>query len=269
MRELDGKVALVTGGNSGIGRATVLAFARKGAKVVIASRRIKESEETVRLVQEANGEAIFIKTDISEAAEVEALVSKAVKIYGRLDYAFNNAGIEGKGSPIIELTEDVWDKIISSNLKGVWLSMKYEILQMLKQGSGAIVNNGSIYALVGVPNFAVYSASKHGVLGLTKSAAIEYATTGIRINAVCPGGIKTPMMDRLFKVELETQLVRENPTEQMDLLKDSEARFAKEHPLGRLGTSEEVAEAVIWLCSDAASFITGHSLAIDGGYTIC
>ena len=249
MKEFDNKIALVTGGSSGIGRATALAFAQKGAKIVIASRRMKESEATVQLVKNAGSEAIFVKTDVTKATEVENLISKAVETYGRLDYAFNNAGIEGISGLGIEQTEENWHKIIDTNLKGVWLSMKYEIPQMLKQGGGTIVNNASVAGLLGLSNASIYCASKHGVIGLTKSLALEHAKDKIRINTVCPAAIQTDMLDRALGEE-------------------DKAEIAAAHPIGRIGKPEEVAEAVVWLCSDAASFVTGHSLAIDGGYTI-
>lgn len=249
MAEFDHKVALVTGGSSGIGRASALAFAQKGAKVVVASRRVKESEETVALIQAAGGEAIFVQTDVTQAAEVENLIAKTVATYDRLDYAFNNAGTEGAVGPSIEQTEEAWDHIIDTNLKGVWLSTKYQIPQMLKQGGGAIVNNASIGGLIGSVNLSIYTASKHGVIGLTKSLALEHAKNNIRINVVCPGGIETEMAERAFGEKGKLQL-------------------AALHPIGRLGKPEEIASGVVWLCSDAASFITGHPLVIDGGFTV-
>jgi NAD(P)-dependent dehydrogenase (short-subunit alcohol dehydrogenase family) len=247
MAEFDHKVALVTGGSSGIGRASALAFAAKGAKVVVSSRRIKEGEETVALIQTAGGEAIFVQTDVTQAVEVENLVNQAVATYGRLDYAFNNAGTEGAIGPSIEQTEADWDQVIDTNLKGVWLSMKYEIPQILKQGGGAIVNNASVAGLIGLANSSMYVASKHGVVGLTKTLALEHAKDNIRVNTVCPAGIDTEMLTRAFG--------------------DAKVDFGLQHPVGRLGTSEEVANAVVWLCSDASSFITAHPLVIDGGYT--
>ncbi|MGK7905136.1 MAG: SDR family oxidoreductase [Hormoscilla sp.] len=250
MKEFENKVAVVTGGSSGIGRETAIAFAELGAKVVIASRRQKESEETVKLVQEAGSEAIFVQTDVSQALSVENLISQAVETYGRIDYAFNNAGTEGIVGPGIEQSESTWNHIIDINLKGTWLSMKYQIPQMLKQGGGVIVNNSSIAGLIGLSNLSIYSASKHGIIGLTKSLALEHAKANIRINAVCPGVIQTDMTDRGFSDE------------------EIKAKMVAAHPIGRIGRSEEVAKAVIWLCSDAASFITGHSLPIDGGYTV-
>jgi NAD(P)-dependent dehydrogenase (short-subunit alcohol dehydrogenase family) len=253
MGKLQGKVALVTGGGSGIGRASALAFAREGAKVIIADVTVKGGQETVQMVKQAGGEAIFVKADVSVAAEVEELIKKGVGAYGSLDCAFNNAGIN---SPTwfktAEYTEEVWDRIININLKGVWLCMKYEIPQMLRQGKGAIVNTSSSNGLVGAPGQSPYVASKHGVSGLTKAAALDYARAGIRVNAVCPGLTRTPM------TEPHT---------------DSEARAIAEEialkvPIGRKGEPAEVAEAVVWLCSDAASLVTGHLLCVDGGLVI-
>ncbi|RQH22340.1 SDR family oxidoreductase [Okeania hirsuta] len=253
IKEFEGKVTLITGGSSGIGRVTALAFAKKGAKVAIGSRREKESQETIAMIEEIGGEAIFVKTDITQATEVENLVNQTINTYNRLDYAFNNAGTEGILGPSIEQTEENWNQIIDTNLKGVWLSMKYQIPEMLKNGGGAIVNNASMFGLTGFANVSIYCASKHGVIGLTKAVALEQATAGIRINSVCPGVIQTDMVDRAFGKD-----------------DDSEAKvqMAAAHPIGRIGQPEEVANAVVWLCSDAASFITGHSLTIDGGYTV-
>lgn len=242
----DGKVALVTGGNSGIGKATAVQFAREGAKVVIAARRIKEGEETVDVIREGGGEAIFVRTDVTRASDVEAMVARTMDVYGRLDSAFNNAGVAGPGRLPHEHTEDAWDSIIDVNLKGVWLCMKYEIPRMLEQGGGAIVNDSSVAGLIAGVGIA-YVASKHGVIGLTKTAALAYVKEGIRVNAVCPGWIDTPMIDTIF----------EDPERQ--------AGLAARQPMGRLGTPEEVAETVLWLCSDAASLVTGHAMAVDGG----
>ena len=245
---LDGKVALVTGGSSGIGQATAQIFAREGAKVVVADVLVEGGEETVRLIKAAGGDAIFVKTDVSRPAEVEAMVKRAVETYGCLDCAFNNAGIEGALQPTSEYDEAMWDRVISINLKGVWLCMKYEIPQMLKQGSGAIVNTASAAGLVGVQGLSAYTAAKHGVNGLTKTAALEYAKSGIRINSVCPGGVDTPMVRRVFG---------NNP-------QFAEAAAAVE-PVGRLAQPAEIGEAVVWLCSEAASFVTGLPMAVDGG----
>jgi NAD(P)-dependent dehydrogenase (short-subunit alcohol dehydrogenase family) len=245
---LQGKVVLITGGSSGIGRAAALAFARVGAKIVLGNRRLAEGDETVKLVKEQGGDATLVKTDVTKPAEVEALVGKTVETYGRLDCAFNNAGTSGVMARTAECTEENWDYIINLNLKGVWLCMKHEILQMLKQGGGAIVNNASVAGMVGLRGGPAYSASKGGVIQLTRTAALEYSQKGIRVNAVCPGYVLTPMTEEHLKT---------NP--------EPEAQIKKYQPLGRLGTAQEIAEAVVWLCSDAASFITGHPLVIDGG----
>lgn len=246
MASFSGKVAIVTGGSSGIGRATAIAFAREGAIVVVASRREDEGEETVQRVKEARSDGVFVKTDVAKEADISAMVEKTIQSYGRLDYAFNNAGVEQLPTPLSEQTEEDFDRIININVKGVWLSMKYQIPQMLKNGAGAIVNMSSIAGLIGAPTLPIYVASKHAVVGLTKSLALEYAKSGIRINAVCPGYIQTPLVERLDK-QLQEQMI------QM-------------HPIGRAGKPEEIAEAVVWLCSDKASFVIGHSLALDGGY---
>jgi NAD(P)-dependent dehydrogenase (short-subunit alcohol dehydrogenase family) len=247
--ELEGKVALVTGGTSGIGRETAVLFARAGAKVVVAGRREPEGQETVELIHAAGGDGFFVKTDVSKTSEVDALVEKAVKEFGRLDVAFNNAGVEGAYAPIVRQSEEDFDRTININLKGVWLCLKYEIRQMLKQGSGgAIVNMASVLGLVGSAGTSAYSASKHGVIGLTQTAALENAKKGIRVNAVCPGFVETPMSDRTLRVP-------------------AAHNFAVScHPIGRLGKSIEVAEAVLWMCSDRSSFMTGQLLGIDGGF---
>ncbi len=249
---LEGKVALVTGGSSGIGRATAIAFVRNGAKVVMADIDVEGGQETGRMIKQSGGDAIFIKTDVSKASEVIAMIDKTIATYGHLDCAYNNAGIlyRGPSQQTSECTEEDWDRLMSINLKGLWLCMKYEIRQMLKQGSGAIVNTSSIAGIVALRDSVAYNASKHGVTGLTRAAALEYAKSGIRVNAVCPGFIKTPMT--------------EPPSE--SAAKAFAERMDRDMPMGRMGTPEEVAEAVVWLCSDAASFITGHPLAVDGGW---
>ena len=241
------KVALVTGGSFGIGRATAIAFSNRGAKVVIADWM--EDKETLNTITSSGGNAIFIKCDVSKEADVKNLIDKTIAAFGRLDYAFNNAGIEGASSSTQDCTEENWERTLGVNLKGTWLCMKYEIPQMLKQGIGAIVNNASIAGLVGFQGIPAYVASKHGVIGLTKNAALENAKSGIRVNVVCPGVIKTPMIDRFTGKQ-----------------KEVEKQFESMEPIGRLGQPEEVAEAVIWLCSDGASFVTGHSLVVDGGW---
>jgi NAD(P)-dependent dehydrogenase (short-subunit alcohol dehydrogenase family) len=251
MKEFEGKVALVTGGGSGIGRATALAFARDGARVVIGNRSVERGEETVSMIRAAGGTASFRRTDVVVAAEVKALVDHAVTTYGRLDVAFNNAGIEGQAHPtLVDQTEANFDAVMGVNVKGVWLSMKYEIPRMLDQGRGAIVNCSSVAGIIGFPGIGIYVASKHAVVGLTKTAALEYSALNIRINAVNPAVIDTEMADRI--------------TDGMNMKKDDVIRF---HPIGRLGRAEEVAEAVLWLCSDKASFVTGHSMIVDGGFT--
>ena len=256
-QQLKDKVALVTGGSSGIGRATALAFAREGAQVVVsANMNIQSGAETVRLIREAGGEAIFVKADVSLAAGVKALVDKTIETYGQLDCAFNNAGAAGEVAPVADCSEENWDRVININLKGVWLCMKYEIPHMLKGGGGAIVNTSSIAGLVGGASAPAYIASKHGVLGLTKSAALAYAQEGVRVNAVCPGYIQTPMLDHILEELPES----ERP--------EAEARWIDLAPLGRIGRPEEIAEAVVWLCSDAASFVTGHPMVVDGGYVV-
>jgi NAD(P)-dependent dehydrogenase (short-subunit alcohol dehydrogenase family) len=245
---LEGKIALVTGGSSGIGRASALTFAREGAKVVVADVDVEGGEGTAQMIEKNGGEALFIKTDVSKGAEVEALVKGVIETHGKLDCAFNNAGIESSLTSTVKFTEEEWDRVMGINLKGVWLCMKYEIPQMLQNGGGAIVNTSSVAGLVGTPGVSAYAASKHGVIGLTKTAALEYARRGIRINAVCPGWIHTAMVERSLA---------EYP--------EMEKQFVDMEPVGRMGMPAEIAEAVVWLCSDAASFVTGHAMAVDGG----
>jgi NAD(P)-dependent dehydrogenase (short-subunit alcohol dehydrogenase family) len=249
-RQFGGKVALVTGGNSGLGKASALSLAGEGAQVVISARRAEEGEKVTRLIKDAGGEAVFIRADMSVRAEIEALVAQTVEAFGRLDFAINNAGIEGTlFVPTADYSEDTWDEVINVNLKAVWLCMRYEIPHILKQKGGSIVNMSSVAGLVGGPIGAAYHASKHGVIGLTKAAAVEYASQGLRVNAVAPAVIHTAMTERggFHTPQLEPQLIAM-------------------HPMGRFGTPEEVGGAVAWLCSDAASFITGHVLPIDGGF---
>jgi NAD(P)-dependent dehydrogenase (short-subunit alcohol dehydrogenase family) len=244
----DQKVAIVTGGNSGIGRATAIALAREGAKVTVAGRRASEGDETVRLIKEAGSDAIFVKTDVAIENDVRSLVEKTVDTFGRLDYAVNNAGIGEKMTPLVEQTSEKFDQIMNTNVRGIWLSMKYEIPKMIKNGGGAIVNTSSGAGLVGFPQMSVYIASKHAVLGLTKSAALEYAKSGIRINAIAPGGVETDMLMQTVGDDHRFLEI-----------------FRSMHPIGRIGRPEEIANAVVWLLSDRASFVLGHTLLVDGG----
>ena len=247
--ELIGKVALVTGSTSGIGRTTAVLFAQAGARVVLAGRRVKEGEEVVEEIESSGGTACYVPTDVTKASDVQNLVQQTIASYGKLDIAFNNAGVEGDWVPLIEQTEESWDHVMDVNLKGVWLCLKYQILQMLEQGSGgAIVNMASIAGHMGSAGAGVYCASKHGVRALTKSAALEYARSGIRVNDVCPAVIETPMADRLFGEPEMTEYALSH------------------HPIGRFGKTEEIAEGVLWMCSDRASYMTGQSLTIDGGF---
>lgn len=243
-----GKVALITGAGSGVGRAAALAFAREGARVAVVDLSSAHAQETVRLIQAADGQAVSIQADVSQAVQMESAVRTTVETFGRLDGAFNNAGvvIDEQGQ-LIDYQESDWNKTIDINLKGVWLGMKYEIPAMLRTGGGVVVNNASVMGVVGGCCCA-YVAAKHGVLGLTKAGALEYARRGIRINAVCPGGIETPMMEAVSPQERE--------------------RIVAMHPIGRLAQAEEIAEVVVWLCSDKASFLCGSSVMVDGGYTI-
>lgn len=255
---LEGKVALITGGSSGIGRAAALVFARECAKVVIAARGAERGIQVAREIETAGGEAVFVATDVSKADDVAALVQTTVETYGRLDCAFNNAGVLGNLALTADLTEDEFDLIIGINLKGVWLCMKYEIQQMLRQdpSGGAIVNTSSLNGFGGCAQASFYSATKAGVLGLTKSAALEYAPHGIRVNALAAGAFRTPMLEGVFE-----DYSGGDPKEREAI----EARYNQEIALGRIGKPKEAAEAVIWLCSDAASYVTGHSMIVDGG----
>jgi len=250
MNEFQDKVAIVAGATSGIGRAAAIAYAREGAKVVVAGRRATEGEETVRLLQAQGGEGIFVKTDVSKAVQVKELVERTLQKFGRLDVAFNNAGIEQVPVPFLEQDEETFDQVVDINAKGVWLSMKYEIPAMLKTGGGSIVNTASVFGVIGIPGNEIYIASKHAVIGLTKSAAVEFGKQGIRVNAILPGVVDTDMYKRFAGDKLEFR-----------------AQMTAMHPIGRIGKPEDIAEAAIWLSSSKSSFVTGHSLMVDGGYT--
>jgi NAD(P)-dependent dehydrogenase (short-subunit alcohol dehydrogenase family) len=246
-----GKVAFVTGAGTGIGRATSLAFAREGASVAVVGDIDADNQETVRQVEQQGGRAVAVLCDVTRADEVQAALAKTIEAFGRLDYAFNNAGVEQKPAPAAELDEAEWDRILNTDLRGVFLCLKYEIPLILQQGGGAIVNTSSGAGVIGIKNNLAYTAAKHGVIGLTRSAALDYAPQNLRINAVCPGYIDTPMMERFTG---GTQEGRD--------------KVVAEEPIGRVGQPEEVADAVIWLCSEASSFMVGHALVLDGGQTI-
>ena len=243
------KVAFITGGSYGIGRATAIAFARRGATVVIADCSEDKEGTTLRRVKEAGGEGMFIQCNVGDAAQVKEAIKKTIDTYGRLDFAFNNAGIEGLQAPVHECSEENWDKTLQVNLKGVWLCMKEELIEMRKEKRGSIVNCASVAGLSGFANLPAYVASKHAIVGLTKSGALENAKEGVRVNAICPGVIHTAMVDRVIHGDKELQ-----------------KQYISMEPVGRMGEPEEIAEAVIWLCSDMASFVTGQALAVDGGF---
>lgn len=248
-RALEGKVALITGGAAGIGRAAALAFADQGAHVAISDLKVERGEDVADAIEKAGRKAIFVKSDVSRPSDVDRLIQTILAEFGTLDCAFNNAGIEGELATTAECSEANFDRTIAVNLKGVWLCMAREIRQMLRQETrGSIVNMASVAGLVGFRNLPAYVASKHGVIGLTRTAALEYATSGVRINAVCPGVIHTEMIDRV---------TGRNP--------ELEKQFTDLEPMGRMGTPEEIAAAAVWLCSDAASFVTGHAMTVDGG----
>lgn len=250
MGKFDGKIALVTGGGSGIGRATALKFATEGASVVIGNRNEKAGQETVDLIKQDGGKASFYQTDVTKLENVQNLIEYTVDTYGGLHVAFNNAGVDDPQAMTPDQTEATFDLVMSVNVKSVWYSMKCEIEYMLANGGGAIVNTSSIAGLIGFPGHAPYVASKHAVLGLTKTAALEYAKQGIRINAVCPGAIETALLDSFTKGDSTT----------LEYMKSL-------HPIGRLGKPEEIANAVVWLCSDEASFVLGQGITVDGGFT--
>ena len=251
MMTLENKVALVTGATSGIGKATALALGTAGAKVVFSGRRDQEGEATAALIRDAGAECLFVRSDVSSEEAVKALVQQTIETYGRLDCAFNNAGIESSPNPLHKQSIEDFDELMAINVRGLFLCMKYELEQMLSQGSGVIVNNSSIGGLIGFPGVSPYIASKHAVMGLTRAAAFDYAKQGIRINAVNPGLIATEMIDRL-----------------VDQVGSTVDNLASTVPMGRMGQAEEIAQAVVFLCSDAASYITGQPLVIDGGFTV-
>jgi NAD(P)-dependent dehydrogenase (short-subunit alcohol dehydrogenase family) len=248
-QSLRDRVSLVTGAGAGIGRAAALVFAREGAVVVVSDVDDRGGAETVKMIEAKGGTATYVHADVSQSGDVERLIGGTVKKFGRLDCAFNNAGIEGVLASTHECTDENWDRIMATNLKGVWLCMRHELNQMLRQGSGVIVNMSSVAGLVGFAGLPAYTASKHAVVGLTKTAALEYATKNIRVNAVCPGVIHTAMVDRITHKDAAT-----------------ERAFTALEPVGRMGTPEEIGEAAAWLCSPAASFVTGVALAVDGGF---
>ena len=244
-------VAIVTGGGSGIGRATATRFASEGAQVVVTDVDVDGGEETVSQIEADDGEATFLEANVTDEDDVKATVETAVDTYGGLDFAFNNAGIEGANESSSQQSRSNWDQVIDINLTGVFLGIREQLPAMLEDGGGAIVNTASVAGLLGFPNLSPYVASKHGVLGLTKTAAVEFSADGVRVNAVCPGVIETPMVAR----------TREEDPEMME-------QTAAATPIGRLGEPEEIASAVVWLCSDDASFVTGESLVVDGGYSV-
>ncbi|WP_265109787.1 SDR family NAD(P)-dependent oxidoreductase [Halosolutus halophilus] len=248
MDGIDNAVAIVTGASTGIGRAAASRFVEEGARVVVADVNVEDGEETVDELEAMGGEATFVETDVSERADVQAMVETAVDTYGRLDFAFNNAGIEGASGPASEQPLDNWERVIDVNLKGVFLGLRAEIPAILESGGGAIVNTSSIAGVVGFPELSPYVASKHGVVGLTRAAALEYSGEGVRVNVICPGVIDTPMVERSSEADGNVE------------------QAIAATPMGRLGEPEEIGDAAVWLCSADSSFVTGETMVIDGGY---
>jgi NAD(P)-dependent dehydrogenase (short-subunit alcohol dehydrogenase family) len=247
-KRFEGKTAFITGAASGIGRATAVAFAAEGARVVVTDRVEAALQETAEYVKESGGEVLAIACDVSKPEEIEAAVAQAVNTFGRIDCAFNNAGVENKATPLHEIELEEWDRILSINLRGTFVCMKHEIAQMVRQGSGVVVNTSSGAGIRGVAGGASYAASKHAMIGMTKSAALDYAKQNIRVNCVLPGNIATPMMDRFTAGDIQKAIDLE--------------------PVGRLGKPEEIAEAVLWMCSDLGGFVTGASIVVDGGWSL-
>lgn len=253
MGMLTGKIALITGASAGIGRATAIRMALEGARLVVSDIVVEGGEETAATIRAAGGEAIFVKADVSSAADVEALVAKAVETYGRIDCACNNAGIEGRIAPLADQPIDNFDRIMAINARGTFLCMRAEIGAMLTSGGGSIVNIASVAGLIGFPGLSPYVASKHAINGMTKNAALEYGKAGIRVNTICPGGVDTRMLDSLAE---QATGGTQTSAQMMDSM----------HPIGRVGKPDEIAEAIVWLCSDKASFVTGANLPVDGGF---
>lgn len=249
-KSFDGKVTFVTGGGSGIGRVTAQAFAREGASVAVVGHTPEDNKETVRQIEEAGGQAIAVTCDVTRSVDIESAVQRTIETYGRLDFAFNNAGIEQPVKPILDVTDEEWNRVLDVNLRGIFLCMKHQLPPMLRQGGGVIINTSSGAGVMGIPGQGVYAASKFGLIGLTKSVALDYAAQNIRVNAICPGIIDTPMMDRFTG---DTEAGRE--------------RVIAQEPVGRMGRPEEIASAVLWMCSDNAAFLVGHALVMDGGQT--